>query len=541
MNFKKIIPGFFFTLAFFSCDTDAIELGDQSAFFGSENFDSFIEVFNISPKDNPDIISGLQSDNLAIAPLGSFDNVGIQKYNAHYVTQVVLPEKPTFPLATDGSVNPVVVEKVVLYVPYFIRSTTGTAPNQTIVLDSIYKNDTDKLNLKIFKNNFLLRDFNPGSSSSQAYFTNQYNDFNNALGSNPQLNLGITDAPTSENTEFVFSNQNIINKVPKVDGTFEDQSLPPGLFAQLQKADFQQIIEEYRIEQRFPSTSRVFNQNIFNNFFRGLFFKVDEAIGAKQALGLLNFNQGYLRVYYRDQPTGATAIKTLDFRLGGKSASLVEKVNSIGTDNQQIVINPYLDKIYTFQLNLFNRLSSDAGLSELMALRARFKNEKWLLNSVDMTFHVVESPTRKNPPRLYLYDFTNKRVLADFVDFSADGTPGKLRYSNFGGIYSKTAKAYTFRLTNHIRSILAPASSSQVETEVLTKAFELANIEIGLVAVENISDFSLVSAKTGTTVVDRFIPKSVVYQPFTTILNNVGTADASKKPTLKINYIKPRN
>jgi len=552
MNFKKQITGLLLTLAIVSCDKDALELGDQSGFFGSENFESFVELFDITTNNSIDF-DGIQSDNLTLAPLGAFQNEGIQDYTAHYVTQLTLPTKPNFPVTTvtnsDGTttttVNPVTVEKVIIYVPYFIKSKTGTSPNETYVLDSIYnKTVSDKINLKIFRNNYLLRDFNPGSTTSQNYFTNQYNDFNNALGSNPQLNLGITGASTTENTEFVFSKDKILNKIPKIDGTFEDENLAPGLFAQLQKADFQAIINEFVIEQKFPSTSNVYNQNVFNNYFRGLFFKIDETIGSKHALGLLNFSGGFVRVYYKEQPTtGDASIKTMDIKFGGKNVSLVEKQNDIQTTSN-IVIKPYQDNIQTFQLNLFNRSNSISDRDELKELRARFKDEKWLLNNVDLTFHVVDDLERINPPRLYVYDFTNNKVLADFVDDSSQNTSAKFRFTTFGGFYNKTTKAYVFRLTNHIRSILTPTPDGESEAaadEDLTKALELANIKIGLVAVENISDFSLINTKTGSTINERFIPRSAVYQMRATVLYNIDAVDVSKKPELKINYIKPKN
>ena len=559
MKLKPYIFGLILSVPFLSCDTDSLEL--NNSIFGDQNFIFTTEVVNSGLKVESELLNPIQSDNLGVAPFGILNNYlgddaneKLQKVEAHYVSQLILPtSKLTFPV-NNNVINVPTVEKVVLYVPY-LSNQTGISDGVTqyninevfsnLDPNSLSNSNTtppttllNTLNLSIYENQYQLRDFNPGSNNTQEYYSDKYNDIN-AVSATNRLNV-VTMAPAQdaiENEQFYFRRNQIVYKLPKANETDEEkeEKLAPGLFAHLNPARFQEIIDQYKDEQTTIGSSKIYNQNIFNTWFKGLFLKIEENTSDSKQLAMLNFANAYVKVYYKETAANTTAtksIKNFDLRFGGRSITLYNNDNNQTVDlsnDDKFILQGNHGKMAT--IKLFNN-------NELLAFRSEYKNNH-LINEAELTFHVASDFTVEgntyfdnyNPYRIYLYDYTNNRVISDFVDTSAQNASPRDRYNVFGGFYEKVNKVYKIRITEHIKKLLSYELSPSGELEA-----QEANVELGLVIVQNISDFGFKNIKNNT----KKLPASVSYQPLSTVLYNENGPEG-KKLQLKITYTKPKN
>lgn len=559
MKLKPYIFGLILSVPFLSCDTDSLEL--NNSIFGDQNFIFTTEVVNSGLKVESELLNPIQSDNLGVAPFGILNNYlgddaneKLQKVEAHYVSQLILPtSKLTFPV-NNNVINVPTVEKVVLYVPY-LSNQTGISDGVTqyninevfsnLDPNSLSNSNTtppttllNTLNLSIYENQYQLRDFNPGSNNTQEYYSDKYNDIN-AVSATNRLNV-VTMAPAQdaiENEQFYFRRNQIVYKLPKANETDEEkeEKLAPGLFAHLNPARFQEIIDQYKDEQTTIGSSKIYNQNIFNTWFKGLFLKIEENTSDSKQLAMLNFANAYVKVYYKETAANTTAtksIKNFDLRFGGRSITLYNNDNNQTVDlsnDDKFILQGNHGKMAT--IKLFNN-------NELLVFRETYKNNH-LINEAELTFHVASDFTVEgntyfdnyNPYRIYLYDYTNNRVISDFVDTSAQNASPRDRYNVFGGFYEKVNKVYKIRITEHIKKLLSYELSPSGELEA-----QEANVELGLVIVQNISDFGFKNIKNNT----KKLPASVSYQPLSTVLYNENGPEG-KKLQLKITYTKPKN
>lgn len=529
MNLKPFVLSLFLASAFVACDTDFLEL--NSDVFDGQNFEFFSTTFPVSSDQVS--LNPIQSDNLSVAPFGILYNNGLQKVEAHYVSQLLLPSpRITFPLTEATPDVPAVpilptVEKVVLYVPYFSRQTGIENEIPLYALDSVYVDDS-KIKMSVYENKYLLRDFNPGSTTGQDYFSDKYESVNSVSAFNRLNNVTTND--NEQNDLFSFKNKQIKYVLPKVDPTDpaeeeKEEKLAPGLFAELDIARFQEVLVEYEKEQRHVASSRVFNQNIFNTWFRGIFLKVEENTPDKKHLALLNYANAFVKVYYRETTANGTkSIKNFDLRFGGRSISLYNNTNPINTDGSKIFLqgtHGQMAKIKLFTDEQLNQFRADYKVNHL-------------INEAELTFHVADETisAKYTPYRIYLYDFKNNRTIADFFDDSPQNTPARDRYRSYGGFYDKNTKTYKIRVTEHIKRLLAFEA-----TDTGNQDARDANVELGLVIIQNITDFGFRNIKDNT---DNKIPRSIAYQPLSTVLySESGPED--KRLKLKITYTKPKN
>ena len=432
MKLKPYIFGLILSVPFLSCDTDSLEL--NNSIFGDQNFIFTTEVVNSGLKVESELLNPIQSDNLGVAPFGILNNYlgddaneKLQKVEAHYVSQLILPtSKLTFPV-NNNVINVPTVEKVVLYVPY-LSNQTGISDGVTqyninevfsnLDPNSLSNSNTtppttllNTLNLSIYENQYQLRDFNPGSNNTQEYYSDKYNDIN-AVSATNRLNV-VTMAPAQdaiENEQFYFRRNQIVYKLPKANETDEEkeEKLAPGLFAHLNPARFQEIIDQYKDEQTTIGSSKIYNQNIFNTWFKGLFLKIEENTSDSKKLAMLNFANAYVKVYYKETAANTTAtksIKNFDLRFGGRSITLYNNDNNQTVDlsnDDKFILQGNHGKMAT--IKLFNN-------NELLVFRETYKNNH-LINEAELTFHVASDFTVEgntyfdnyNPYRIYLYD-----------------------------------------------------------------------------------------------------------------------------------------
>lgn len=534
MNFfSKLFFCGVIAVALVSCDKDFNEMGSNlidDAHYDFESYkDASLLAFNMPT-------GTVQTSNLPINSLGYYDNGMFGKTKASFVTQLELASvDPDFygRYNTDGTQNAnFKVDSVYLHIPYF---STLTAVNEdgssTYELDSIQGSDK-KIRLSVYESGYFLRNYDPesGLQEVQRYYSNQRPDVEAVtnLSTSARLN-NATDV--SQNDQFEFKSSQI--KFLKTDTSGNILSpeqvrerLVPGIYMDLDKNFFKQKIF-------YAPDGSLTDNNVFKNYFRGLYFKVDE-IDAQGAMARLNFARGKIVIVYHgmdsETSTAGYKRKTLTLNLAGNTVNFLENTN----------YNPTAGNSVTGDTRLYPRggngnmavikLFGD-NPAELQAL----KNNNWLINEANLVFYVDNTTlgtTYEQPNRIYLYDLKNKRALYDYYnDLTSNSTNPKKSKFVHDGIITKNADGstqYKIRITNHIRNILSKDST---------------NVPLGLVVTESINDISNAKLKNSFTILGqevKYVPSMSVANPLGTILwGNTSSVPETKKLRLEIFYTKP--
>ncbi|MCG9791766.1 DUF4270 domain-containing protein [Flavobacterium algicola] len=508
--FKKVLL-IFSVVLISSCDKDFNSIGSDIVgdnHFDFEKYTSDIVAYNQK-------ITAIQSSNQEINPLGILDNPDFGTTTANFVTQLSLSS-----VVTSAGVNPV-VESVVLSIPYYIDATqtvTDTEGKRTYVLDSIYGDEAGKLKLSVFRSNYYLRSLDPVSDfvNSQLYYTDQ-----NSLFSSAKVGERLNNATDkAENDEFFFDKSGFF--VAAVATVSEAVYTTPEMRLNLNKDYFQSTIVDA------IASGKLASNDVFTEYFRGLYFQVEKSGASASNLAMLNFAAGKITVNYKNGEDAARVDNSIVLNMIGNKVSLLEQ-----TDTKM----GYTNAINNADSSLGDsKLYVKGGEGSMAILKlfdkgdlATIKTNNWLVNEANIIFHVdktsLTSADKAQPQRLYLYDFTNNTYIIDYFD----GTTGTTKASKniYGGILTKDADDeyyYKFRVTNHIRNLISKDST---------------NVKLGLVVTENILNITNAKLKTASTNFTK-APVSSVMNPLGTILygSTAGVED-KKRLKLEIYYTKP--
>jgi hypothetical protein len=304
------------TLLFVSCDKDYSAVGD--ALIGENNFelakDSLFTVIAHNEKITP-----IQSNNLPINALGIYDNPAFGKTTANFVTQLTLASgNPTIDLKLKPE-----IESVYLEVPYFSTKTaTDASGDNTYKLDSIYGESKSKIKLSVYESG---RYMGSQNGTIQTFYTNDNPEFEKFKDSGEKkwgrLN---NDSDSAQNDEFFFDSKEI--KIT----TKDDKD--------------KEVIERKAPSMRLKLNSKFFNEKILNapsgsiatnedfmNYFRGLYFKVEQSGADKGSLAMMNFTKGTITIKYKEDKsaTDATRVeKSFVLNMSGNTASLLEQTDT---------------------------------------------------------------------------------------------------------------------------------------------------------------------------------------------------------------------
>ncbi|TRX23600.1 DUF4270 domain-containing protein [Flavobacterium franklandianum] len=521
-------------LLFVSCDKEYSAIGD--ALIGDNNFELVKYPSNVVAHNEK--IIPIESDNLDVNALGIYDNPAFGKTTANFVTQLALGTlNPTF------GANPL-IESVYIDVPYFVDATQTaaiTTGGNTYVLDSIYGEKLAKIKLSVFESGLDM----DSDGVAQTFYTNQNSDFDNYKIGN-RLN---DDSDKSQNDEFFYNPAQ--NSVTTKDAA-EKETISysaPGMRLKLNVAFFQNKIFN-------APTGTLSVQNVFDKYFRGLYFKVEQSGADKGSLAVINFKKGTITIKYKEDSstTPVTRVeKTLILNMSGATASLLEQSNP-NTDYTSITGNPNRDlgdqKLYLkggegslAVLELFEKkdlIGYDAngnltGPNNVSDELDKMRKEGWLINDANLIFH-IDAKTMKDsyePDRIYLYDYTNNTTILDYYLGASTANKNTSKYL-FGGYLTKNATlkrgvSYKMNITNHIRN--------------LVKNSEAKNVKLGVVVTEDMNFAEFKMLKTGNAFISK-APKASVMNPLGTILygSNFPDTDAnySKRLQLEIYYTKPK-
>ena len=533
---------FLVTILFFvSCDKEYSAVGD--ALIGDNNFELVKYSSNVVAYNEK--ITPVESNNLPVNALGIYDNPAFGKTTASFATQVTLAiAKPIFGANLS-------IESVYLDIPYFVDAaqtkpiagtTAGTTAGNSYVLDSIYGERTAKIKLSVYESG---RYMGNQVGAAQTFYTNQNAEFDSFKIGN-RLN---DDADKSQNDEFFFNPaQNSVSTTDAANVTTVAYS-PPGMRLKLNTAFFKDKIFNA------PAGSLVTN-DVFINYFKGLYFKVEQAGSDKGSLTMINFAKGTITIKYKEDSstTPVTPVeKTLILNMSGSTVNLLEQSNAkaeyqTATSSPNRVLgdkNLYvkggegsLAVIDIFEKNDLTgydtngNLTGPNGVSDELD---KIRKEGWLINEANLVFNIDANKIKDSfePERIYLYNYSNNSALLDYLLVAAT-TNKNTSKAIFGGFIkrdatSKRGMSYKINITNHIRNLVKNATAL--------------NVKLGVAVTEdiNLSDFKkLITA-------NDFIsqaPRASVMNPLGTILygNNLPENDSnySKRLQLEIYYTKPK-
>ncbi len=612
-----------FSMVFISCDQDYNTLGADLV--GDEHFD--MDSYNPQLKAYSVSTGEVQTNNLPINPLGFYNNPFFGQTKANFVTQAALAVvQPKFGTSVQ-------VENVTLYVPYFCTAGTTDSDGETsYTLDSIYgANPESKMKLSVYENGYFLSNLDPLSNfeDAQRYYSNSTSnssviDFDNlkrgndGSGNSVQNGTRLNDdndydddgtVDNKENDQFFFDKKEIVvykTKFNTVSGVLEyvdandvvlanqndvslrivKERLAPGIYLTLNKEYFKKKILE-------ASSSDLFSNNDFRQYFKGLYFKMEQVVGQEGAMAMLNFNKAKLNVNYSSVSDGASAGATATSKTfvinigtnsGGNNVSLQEFTPtndySTGLSNSANDFtnpsNPLFgqnDKLYVkggkgsvVYMDVFGdtdvldknlqpvtnpvTLQPGNGIpDELDQLRLK----GWLINDAYLEFYVDKTKMTGNleeqePERLYLFDATNQKALVDYSYDSSTSSNSKRNKLIYGGIVerdnvdpsNRKAVKYKIRITQHINNLI---NSTNVNVNK--------NVRLGLCVTESIaltSNFyykNPLDLNNTSTISDddvEYFPVSSIMAQQGVVLHGTNPSapeNASKKLKLTIHFTKP--
>lgn len=532
---KKIAVLFLvFSMVFISCDQDFNTIG--SDLVGDEHFD--FDTYNVGLKAYSVRTGEVQTNNLPINPLGFYNNPFFGETKANFVTDLVLKTaNPSFGTAVQ-------VDDVTLYIPYFSTLKTSNADGSNVYsLDSIYgANKESKMKLSVYENGYSLSSFEgPNQDIGSKYYSDMDNVIDaqkrgaDASGNSISVTSGGTrlnnSSNVAENDEFFFNKSEIViykTKLNTVSGNIEfvdandafttdptkyvvKERLSPGIYLHLNKDFFKKKIIE-------SASGNLFNNNEFRQYFKGLYFQMEQIAGEEGAMAMLNFNIAKLNVEYHSIDTGATVPTTKTFLMGlgtNSSGNTVSLQDFAYTDTPTGNYNSGLsDPANTFGSPTFgqnDRLYVKGGKGSVVYMDVfgdtdvkgivdgvfvpganqvpdeleELKLKGWLINDAYLEFYIdrtaMAGANQVEAERLYLFDATNQKPLADYFFDTSTSSNSKRNKLIHGGIIvrddtgSEKGVKYKIRITQHINNLI---NSSNVNVNK--------NVKLGLCVTENI-------------------------------------------------------
>ncbi|MXO06303.1 DUF4270 domain-containing protein [Flavobacterium sp. HBTb2-11-1] len=525
----------------YSCDKDFNAIGD--GLVGDDHFGLESEKYDVLAFNQE--VTPVQSNGMTPNALGIFDNPLFGTTTANFVTQVGLVSySPTI------GESPV-IESAVLEIPYYSHVTaTDNEGNSTYELDSIYGDKNGKLKLSVYESGIQMRTsyFSGGSQLPQFYYTDQNAEFNNK-----KVGARLNDGDILQNDEFFFDAKEIVTKTIDPDTKKETtERKKPQMTLQLNKDFFQSKILN-------AATSKLSAEDVFQEYFRGLYFNVERSGSNPANMALMNFSEGKITIKYKAKTesttddANATEDKTIVLNLKGLSSATTSTANFL-----EDVRNPDFASAITTNVNktdgdeklylkggqgslavvkLFNQtdvlsynskgepVSGANGVpDQLDEMRSNATVKNWKVNEANLVFYIDADKMAgtEEPNRVYLYNLTNNAVLADY---STDAS------STYGGLITvgsdKRGKSYKIRITGHIRNLIKDATAK--------------NVDLGLVVSQSATTLTFNALKNKNDIISA-VPRTSIMNPLGTILYG-SKASASvpedKRLKLEVYYTKP--
>ena len=528
-----------------ACDSEFSEIG--TGIVGIPDFEIKNKAYPITTYNKK--ITEFESSNLGNNLLGYYEDPVFGGFNANFVVQMLSSDfTPTFGEDT-------VLDSVILTIPYSSNATI----NEDVTdyeLDSLY--GSNEIKLSIYKNNFLLRSFDPSAAVDD--FQNYYSDGSLTSGqliesSQLEGQLLYSDAayfPSSLSIPLETINEE--TGVSEVTSTLIP-SLRIDLFnnpnnSNLPEGFWEDLI--FSLENNEATSSR----DGFYNYFRGLYFKAeanDNDEGHMMQLQLAGA-QSNLTIYYTyDQTLTVDGVEETSPAKGEYVLSFSgNNVAIFDNDFNPLILQTINDTSTDLEGDDFLYLKGGEGSMAVIELFAEdefgnteedYKNEfrdidneiitpKRLINEAFLEFYVEETTSNADiPNRVYIYDLDNNSVLFDYVlDQSINTTSSDSKLVHLVPLATETDsdgvehKKYKIRLTDHLNNIVINDST---------------NVKLGLLVSSNVGQISLNEFKNTEDI--QGVPTGTVLSPKSVILHGNNSPDPTKHPKLNIYYTEPNN
>jgi len=521
-NFFKTVLFFLSAFLFVSCDKDFNEIGTDLV--GDDHYD-------LVKKEDTFITAGtiatgpVQTNNLDVVPFGIYNDPRFGTLTANYVTQVELA-------SADPDLDDLIdIDKVRLYIPYFATHDKTVDTEKIYTLDSIFGDRTTTMNLKVKENTYFLRsqEVVDGATEEQPYYNDMFSTIQNHNAGSAVLNNSANIAETSK---FFFNNKEFKTYKREADVTDTDSTevkQTPGMYLTLSKAFFKQKILQ-------APAGALSNNNVFKNYFRGLYFELSDKDKPAGVINTLDFKKGVITIFYRRNITTTTGGVTvtnprrfeLKLNLTGNSVSLTKQENAPQLPTDRLVV-----KGGEGYITMLDMITADE--------RAQMMADSLMINEANLIFHVDEAAMlgATKPRRLYLYDMTNSQPLIDYVRDGSTSPDPKRNRNVFGGLLDSIKDGqgnknffYKFRVTNYLRGLVSLPDSTVVR--------------LGVSTTENILENAMVRLKNPVTVTDpsgtktyKKLPKASVMHPFGVVLHGPDSNVPEERLKLVIYYTKP--
>lgn len=517
----SVIAGVILGLA--ACDNELNTIG--SDILGADQLNDRIKKQDFDVVAFNEVLGPVQTNNFGSMPLGSYTDPVYGRTDYSFVSQLDLPtSNPSF------GIDPV-LDSVVINLPYFSTATDFDGEATTYEVDSLY--GTEAITLQIYRNNFLLNDFDINDVTSQAVY---YSDLGQVIDA--QKGALILD-----HSFYPDSREVIIQSVDEDGEESEIERLSPRLRVQLDRTYWQNVIIDA------AGTTGLSSNNNFRNYFRGLYFKVSSITGQGH-LSLIDIENATVDFYLKinvqdvsdldnDGDTDEVNIIDTEFTLsfGGNNVSLFDnslRDNALttiiqGADDSSLGEERLYLKGGSGSLVLIDLFGPDLDMNgEADALTEIIANQ-WIINDASLTFYVDQSAVNAGstePERIIIYNYDDNAVLVDYIfDQAADksGHLGVLERLDIDDGSSQGVK-YRVRLTDHITSVL----NGDIE-----------NVRLAVAVTRNVNSISTSKVKNPN-IVDEILTGSAISHEGTILHGNL-SSDADKRLKLEIYYSETTN
>lgn len=461
MDIKKLVEKLaILTIAFFSllaCDDDFKEVG--TSIVDSGNFEA-LHYDHVALSSTSKKLTKVQTNLLSSYALGVYKDPHFGTTKADLITQFSLSQSsPTF---YENSV----LDSVVLNIPFFSTVKDQDDDQHTYSLDSLYGDEPIKLS--IYRSGYFLRNFDPlNEFDVQAYYSNDVEKFEDNIVGDP-LVVGKTVTPSDKEI--------VVKGVPGgEDSIAEPDRLTPALRVKLPVDVFDELILQKE------GSSELSNNDNFQNYFRGLYIKVDGAQG-DGFYGLLNVDseEAGITLFYHNAPENeGDKVKEYGrykLNMGSQVVNLFEGgQDGLDGGEEDLVVKGGAGSVAL--IDLFK------DPEQLDSLR----NVDWLVNEASLKLYVDQDKLPADydlPERIFVFDASRGKVLKDYTNAedvqendilnSRTTHLGRLKKDDDGNLF------YRIRLTQYIDDILNQ---------------EAANTRLGIAVSQNVNEESFINAE----------------------------------------------
>lgn len=557
MVFKRwassILLGLILSICIYSCQEEPSAIG--SGLVDSINFETFTA-------DDFDIIAygqkfadGFQTNGLGETALGIYNDPVFGTLKTQLLSQVTLSRQdPNFGDET-------VLDSVVITLPYFsTRLDTDDEGNNTYELDSIFGNDPIKLSM--FRSNFFLNNLDPNDNfeTPAIYYNNDLATFSGIEGdllfeddnftpSNEEIILVSVDQDDNSTTTRLTPR---LRKVFKDDDTLEEEDNAINL-AQL--AYWTDAIIDKEGEEV------LLNQNLFNDYFRGVYFKVEPQNGTGSYI-IYDFEDANIELFYSFEldengttdedsaPAGESSndgIGSIALNFGG--VQVLDVNRNFDPNIAQILDNPdtengvenlYLSggDVSVAIIDMFGPRDASGVQEQLETLRSCgvIVNEANLILNVNQPL-VAPNSGEGEPERLFMFDIDNNRTLVDLAFDTSVGNFGPVDtdINHLGRLERETENdlssdgvRYKIRITSYINDIINNDST---------------NVRLAVAVSQNVAIInSVLTREDEVDLEDRTrIPVSSIIAPESTIIHGNLSPDEDKRLKLRLLFTIPED